>query len=77
MKRATRIIDNIGSYNNIDSGKYSYRYTTAKLIGRLKPKSLTKFNEIRLIYIIYRYGTEIRYLNLYGEEDRGSTLRLI
>lgn len=65
----TYIIDNIKSYNNIDSDRYSYRYTIIKLIERLKLKFLTKFNKIRLIYIIYRYNIKIRYLNLYEEEN--------
>lgn len=48
-----------------------------KLIERLKSKSLTKFDKTELIYIIYKYDIGIRYLNLYEEKNRGSTLRLI
>ena len=75
--RAIRTTDDIGPCDDIDRGGCSHRHAAAKSTGRLKPKSLTKFDETGLMCITCRPGTGIRCLNLYGGEDRGSTLRLV
>ena len=77
MERAIRTTDDVGPCDDINSSGCPHRHAAANSTGRLKPKSLTKFDETGLMCITCRHGTGIRCLNLYGGEDRGSTLRLV
>lgn len=73
--RDTRKDDDCRGEIDEDPGCH-HRHAAAVSSGRPKPKSMIKFDETGLMGIDCKHDVGIRYLNLYGGEDRGSTLHL-